>query len=79
MQDRDFYPCTMAHEDFVCGRYGGSLRRHLFSEHLGLLDSDDPDTNVNIEDPASDFFYREVWMQTASENTAIYEEVKFYS
>ncbi|XP_034255321.1 phospholipase D1 isoform X2 [Thrips palmi] len=72
IQDRDFDPCTMAHEDYVSGRYAGSLRRHLFSEHLGLLDSD---RNVNISDPASDFFYREVWLQTAVENTAIYEEV----
>lgn len=63
----------MAHEDYVSGRYAGSLRRHLFSEHLGLLDSD---RNVNISDPASDFFYREVWLQTAVENTAIYEEVR---
>lgn len=72
IQDRDFDPCTMAHEDYVSGRYAGSLRRHLFSEHLGLLDSD---SNVNISDPASDFFYREVWLQTAADNTAIYEEV----
>lgn len=71
-KDRDFDPCTMAHEEYVSGRYAGSLRRHLFSEHLGLLDSD---RNVNISDPASDFFYREVWLQTAAENTAIYEEV----
>ncbi|KAJ1525142.1 hypothetical protein ONE63_009978 [Megalurothrips usitatus] len=72
IQDRDFDPCTMAHDDFVSGHYGGSLRRHLFSEHLGLIDSD---SNVNISDPASDYFYREVWMKTAAENTAIYEEV----
>lgn len=72
VQDRDFDSCTMAHEDFVSGRFGGSLRRQLFSEHLGLLDSDH---NVNINDPASDYFYREIWMLTAAENTAIYEEV----
>lgn len=74
VKDRDFDPCTMAHEDFVSGRYAGSLRRHLFSEHLGLLDSDS--SVINISDPASDYFYREVWMQIAAENTAIYEEVR---
>lgn len=57
---------------FPCGKYAGSLRKHLFKEHLGLLWGED---NVDITDIVKKSFYRDVWKQRSESNTAIFEEV----
>jgi len=60
-------------EPAQCGRYAGSLRKHLFREHLGLLETTDLD--VDITDPTSDSFFHGVWNTTASRNTQLFEEL----
>ncbi|CAG2106344.1 unnamed protein product [Medioppia subpectinata] len=68
-----------------CGRFCGSLRRHLFREHLGLLGPSDRGSqhlqaspalpDIDIRDPIGDHFYKDVWMATAARNADIYERV----
>lgn len=38
---------------------------------LGLLE----DYSVDISDPISDRFYKEVWMVTAAKNASVYDKV----
>jgi len=67
----------MAGAPYQCGRYAGSLRKHLFREHLGQLQASVPlDHNTDVSDPVSKHFYRDVWQHIALHNTEIYEEVR---
>jgi len=76
-QDVEFEPGVMAGAEYQCGKYAGSLRKHLFREHLGQLQADVPqDQSTDVRDPVSKHFYRDVWQRTAMRNTQIYEEVR---
>jgi len=66
-----------------CGKFCGALRRYLMREHLGLFggstskanDKPPPLPDIDIRDPISDKFYKDVWMASAAKNAAIYERV----
>jgi phospholipase D1/2 len=64
-------------ESFPTGHFAGKLRRFLFREHLGLLDAqaNGHDESIDINDPISDAFYKEVWQKTSKENTKIFDEI----
>ena len=71
-------------ETIKIGIYASSLRKYLFSEHLGILACNDAACNdedratspdFDITDPISDEFYNNVWKSTSRKNTQIYEEV----
>ncbi|MPC23114.1 Phospholipase D2 [Portunus trituberculatus] len=57
----------------LSGIFAGSMRRYLFSEHLGEADLDHP--TMDVSDPVSDAFFTNVWNYVANKNTLIYEEV----
>lgn len=59
---------------YLAGRFALSLRKKLFREHLGLLQSES-DSGTIIDDPVTDSFYKDTWIQTAAINTKIYDEV----
>jgi len=59
-------------KSYPSGSFAGSIRRYLFAEHLGLLDSKDPD--IDISDPTSPEFFN-LWNNIAKRNTQIYEKV----
>lgn len=76
IEDVEFEPGVMAEAEYQCGKYAGSLRKHIFREHLGQLQADVPqDRSTDVRDPVSKHFYRDVWQRTATQNTQIYEEV----
>jgi hypothetical protein len=76
-QDVEYEPGVMAGAEYQCGKYAGSLRKHIFREHLGQLQADIPqDRSADVRDPVSKHFYRDVWQRTATRNTQIYEEVR---
>jgi len=76
IEDVEFEPGVMAGAEYQCGKYAGSLRKHLFREHLGQLQTDIPqDQDTDVTDPVSRHFYRDVWQHIATRNTQIYEEV----
>ena len=58
-------------EPFEAGKFAQSLRKHLFREHLGLMDDD----SIDLQDPISEDFYRKIWIQTAETNTSTYDKV----
>lgn len=76
-QDTEFEPSVMGGAPYQCGRFAGSLRKHLFREHLGQLQGRFLlDDSADVSDPVSRHFYRDVWQHTAARNTQIYEEVR---
>lgn len=46
------------------------LRRTILGGHT--------DTSIDLSDPISDRFYKEVWMTTAGRNATIYEKVRVH-
>lgn len=57
---------------FPCGKFAGSLRKQLFSEHLGLFKTNE---NIDITDIIKKSFYKDIWCTRSNRNTEIYEEV----
>lgn len=62
-------------KSFPCGEFAGSLRKYLFKEHLGTLGQENEVFDLDVTDPISDYFYKEIWYKTASLNTEFYEKV----
>ncbi|XP_070538246.1 phospholipase D1-like isoform X2 [Ptychodera flava] len=73
VNDTNTVMSKMNGKDYKAGLYASGLRKHLFKEHLGLMTN--PDLNIDITDPVSDTFFKEVWQQTAQHNTEIYDKV----
>jgi len=57
---------------FPCGKFASSLRKQLFREHLGLLNTKE---DINIDDAIIKSFYKDIWRARSKQNTEIYEEV----
>ncbi|XP_053566112.1 phospholipase D1 [Bombina bombina] len=71
IQDTEHVPSIMDGEVYQAGKYALSLRMHCFRMILGCLN----DPNINIQDPVSDKFFKEVWVATSARNTTIFEKV----
>ncbi|XP_076235728.1 phospholipase D [Calliopsis andreniformis] len=72
IRDREFEDGRMNDIPFPCGKFAGSLRKQLISEHLGLFKTNE---NIDINDIIKNSFYRDVWCARSNQNTEIYEEV----
>ena len=59
--------------DYNTGKFAGGLRKHLFKEHLGLLEN--PSSNHQVVDPVCGEFFENVWNRIASTNTVLYDEL----
>ncbi|XP_037086463.1 phospholipase D2-like isoform X5 [Pollicipes pollicipes] len=73
VEDLEFDEGVMNGEAVKVGKYAGAMRRHLFKEHLGLLET--PNDDVDVNDPISDAFYKGVWLKASSKNTDVFEKV----
>lgn len=51
-------------------QFARSLRIRLWKEHLGVWNDD-----ARLGDPVADEVYRDLWIKTARDNTAIYDQV----
>lgn len=71
-QDQEFEDGRMNNIPFLCGKFASSLRKQLFREHLGLLNTKE---DINIDDAIIKSFYKDVWCARSKRNTEIYEEV----
>ncbi|XP_078734754.1 phospholipase D1-like [Lampetra fluviatilis] len=71
VEDTEFQESVMDGQPYQAGRFAYNLRNCCFRLVLGLLDS----PHVDISDPISDHFYKEVWMSTAAINATVYEKV----
>ncbi|XP_015593521.1 phospholipase D2 [Cephus cinctus] len=72
IHDQEFDECTLNGIPFQSGKFAGSLRKQLFREHLGLLQSNE---RINVDDPITKSFYRDIWCERSKRNTEIFEEV----
>ncbi|CAM1327321.1 Pld (predicted) [Pycnogonum litorale] len=73
VKDSDTEISLMNGVQYEAGRFAGSLRRTLFREHLGLLESDCGE--IDVRDPICDHFFKNVWIKTAAMNTFVFEKV----
>lgn len=74
IQDEAFEDGKMNGETFPCGLYAGRLRKHLFKEHLGCIQTTKRQ-HIDFTDPIIKTFYNDVWLATSKENSRIYDEV----
>ncbi|XP_077493969.1 phospholipase D isoform X2 [Amblyomma americanum] len=75
VHDTDREKSVMDGRHYLAGRFAGALRRTLFREHLGLLESDGSASGIDIRDPVAASFYDGVWRTTARRNSQIFEKV----
>ncbi|KAJ8922579.1 hypothetical protein NQ315_007609 [Exocentrus adspersus] len=75
IEDEAFEDGIMNGKSFPSGQFAGSLRKYLFKEHLGTLGKENEVFDLDVTDPVSDYFYKEIWYKTASLNTEFYEKV----
>ncbi|XP_058247299.1 phospholipase D1 [Hemibagrus wyckioides] len=71
VEDMEIQDSLMDGESYQAGRFALSLRIECFRLVLGLLG----DYSVDISDPISDRFYKEIWMVTAAKNASFYDKV----
>ena len=72
IKDRDRIDGRMNGKMYCVGKFSHGLQCHLLKEHLGLLNEEDLD--IEVEDPLMNNFYMRL-TEIASRNTAIYEQV----
>ncbi|KAI7792627.1 phospholipase D1 [Triplophysa rosa] len=70
-EDVETVKSIMDGEEYQAGRFGQSLRLECFRMILGA----NTDPSIDVTDPISDQFYKEVWMTTAARNATIYQKV----
>ncbi|MED6277480.1 Phospholipase D [Characodon lateralis] len=71
VEDFEKVASVMDGEDYEAGPFALELRLECFRTILG----GHTDTSIDLSDPISDRFYKEVWMTTAGRNATIYEKV----
>ncbi|KAJ8282536.1 hypothetical protein COCON_G00050550 [Conger conger] len=71
VEDSELQPSVMDGETYQAGRFARSLREKCFRLVLGQLD----DHSVDVSDPISDKFYKDIWMVTAAKNASVYDKV----
>ncbi|XP_065114500.1 phospholipase D1 isoform X1 [Paramisgurnus dabryanus] len=70
-EDTETVKSLMDGEEYQAGLFGRSLRLECFRMILGA----NTDPSIDVTDPISDQFYKEVWMATAARNATIYQKV----
>ncbi|KAK1894191.1 Phospholipase D1 [Dissostichus eleginoides] len=71
IEDSEKVPSMMDGQEYEAGPYALQLRLECFRTILG----GHTDTSIDLSDPISERFYKEVWMTTAGRNATIYEKV----
>ena len=54
IKDRDMIDGRMNGEPYRVGKFSHGLRCHLIKEHLGLLNEDNQELDLDMEDPQTD-------------------------
>uniref|UniRef100_A0A8B9JHW2 Phospholipase n=1 Tax=Astyanax mexicanus TaxID=7994 RepID=A0A8B9JHW2_ASTMX len=71
VEDTQTLLSVMDGQKYQAGKFALQLRLECFKTILGGFQ----DPTVDVSDPISDRFYKEVWMTTAGRNATIYEKV----
>ncbi|KAJ8387181.1 hypothetical protein AAFF_G00159930 [Aldrovandia affinis] len=71
VEDTETITSVMGGEEYQAGKFGLQLRLECFRTILGAF----TDPTIDVTDPISDHFYKEVWMATCARNASIYQRV----
>ncbi|XP_061876761.1 phospholipase D1 [Entelurus aequoreus] len=71
VEDSETVTSVMDGQEYQAGRFALQLRLECFRIILGAH----ADTTIDVSDPISDHFYKEVWMTTCARNATIYQKV----
>ncbi|XP_033841892.1 phospholipase D1 isoform X1 [Periophthalmus magnuspinnatus] len=71
VEDSEMMDSLMDGQPYKAGKYALSLRLECFRMILGA--NNDP--SIDVSDPLSDTFYKEVWMSICARNATIYQKV----
>ncbi|KAL6097527.1 pld1 [Pungitius sinensis] len=71
VEDSETVTGVMDGQEYQAGKYALQLRLECFRMILGA----NTDTSIDVSDPVSDHFYKEIWMSTCARNAAIYQKV----
>ncbi|XP_033885288.3 phospholipase D1-like isoform X1 [Acipenser ruthenus] len=71
IEDTQTVPSVMDGEEYQAGKLGLQLRLECFKLILGGF----TDPTIDVTDPISERFFKEVWIATAARNATIYEKV----
>ncbi|XP_053198145.1 LOW QUALITY PROTEIN: phospholipase D1 [Scomber japonicus] len=71
VEDSETVTSVMDGQEYQAGKYALKLRLECFKMILGA----NTDPSIDVSDPISDQFYKEVWMATCAINATIYQRV----
>ncbi|KAM9827041.1 LOW QUALITY PROTEIN: phospholipase D1 [Neosynchiropus ocellatus] len=71
VEDSETTGSLMDGQPYQAGKFALQLRLECFRMNLGA----NADPSVDVSDPISDHFYKEVWMATCARNASIYQRV----
>uniref|UniRef100_A0A8K9Y5S1 Phospholipase n=1 Tax=Oncorhynchus mykiss TaxID=8022 RepID=A0A8K9Y5S1_ONCMY len=71
VEDSETVTAVMDGQEYQAGRYALALRLECFRTILGAH----TDLSIDVSDPLSDHFYKEIWMTTCARNATIYQKV----
>ncbi|XP_059182788.1 phospholipase D1 [Centropristis striata] len=71
VEDSEMVASVMDGQQYQAGKYALQLRLECFKMILGAH----ADPSIDVSDPISDQFYKEVWMATCARNATIYQKV----
>ncbi|CAK6973095.1 LOW QUALITY PROTEIN: phospholipase D1 [Scomber scombrus] len=71
VEDSETVTSVMDGQEYQAGKYALKLRLECFKMILGA----NTDPSIDVSDPISDHFYKEVWMATCAINATIYQRV----
>ncbi|KAM8822239.1 phospholipase D1-like [Synchiropus picturatus] len=71
VEDSETSRSLMDGQPYQAGKFALQLRLECFRMNLGA----NTDPSIDVSDPISDHFYKEVWMATCARNASIYQRV----
>ncbi|XP_064418319.1 phospholipase D1 [Latimeria chalumnae] len=71
VEDTEFVSSVMDEKEYKAGRFALQLRLECFKMILGAFN----DPSIEVQDPISEKFFKEVWITTSARNSTIYEKV----
>ncbi|KAG7274081.1 hypothetical protein CRUP_028788 [Coryphaenoides rupestris] len=71
VEDSETVASVMDGQVYQAGAYALKIRLECFRMILGV----NTDPSIDVSDPISDHFYKEIWMATAARNATIYQRV----
>ncbi|RXN05701.1 phospholipase D1 [Labeo rohita] len=70
-EDSETTPSVMDGQEYQAGKFALQLRLECFKTILGAFD----DPTIDVRDPISNGFYKDVWMSISGRNVTMYEKV----